>query len=49
MGDRYLRKLLIVGMNSLVRRAKYKPESVDHPRSDLLPPRVVSEVCTAHP
>lgn len=29
MGDRYLRKLLIVGMTSLVRRAKYKPESVD--------------------
>jgi transposase len=29
MGDRYLRKLLIVGMTSLVRRAKYKPQSVD--------------------
>jgi transposase len=29
MGDKYLRKLLIVGMTSLVRRAKYKPESVD--------------------
>ena len=29
MGDRYLRKLLIVGMTSLVRRAKSKPESVD--------------------
>jgi transposase len=29
MGDKYLRKLLIVGMTSLVRRAKSKPESVD--------------------
>jgi transposase len=29
MGDKYLRKLLIVGMTSLVRRAKYKPEMVD--------------------
>jgi transposase len=29
MGDKYLRKLMIVGMTSLVRRAKYKPESVD--------------------
>jgi len=29
MGDKYLRKLLIVGMTSLVRRAKYKPDSVD--------------------
>lgn len=29
MGDKYLRKLLIVGMTSLVRRAKYKPECVD--------------------
>src|SRR5207342_2350037 len=29
MGDKYLRKLLIVGMTSLVRRAKYKPEAVD--------------------
>lgn len=29
MGDKYLRKLLIVGMTSLVRSAKYKPEKVD--------------------
>lgn len=29
MGDKYLRKLLIVGMTSLVRRAKYKPETID--------------------
>ena len=36
MGDQYLRKLLIVGMTSLVRRAKYKPESVDPYVADLL-------------
>jgi len=36
MGDRYLRKLLFVGMISLVRRAKYKPESVDPRLADLL-------------
>lgn len=36
MGDRYLRKLLIVGMTSLVRRAKYKPESVDPYLANLL-------------
>jgi transposase len=36
MGDKYLRKLLIVGMTSLVRRAKYKPESVDPRLADLL-------------
>jgi transposase len=36
MGDRYLRKLLFVGMMSLVRRAKYKPESVDPRLADLL-------------
>jgi transposase IS116/IS110/IS902 family protein len=29
MGDKYLRKLLIVGMTSLVRRAKYNPKTVD--------------------
>ena len=36
MGDKYLRKLLIIGMTSLVRRAKYKPESVDPFVADLL-------------
>ena len=36
MGDKYLRKLLIVGMTSLVRRAKYKPESVDPRLVDML-------------
>lgn len=29
MGDRYLRRLLVVGMTSLVRRARAKPASVD--------------------
>ena len=29
MGDQYLRKLLIVGMTTLVRNAKYKPERTD--------------------
>ena len=36
MGDKYLRQLLIVGMTSLVRRAKYKPECVDPYVADLL-------------
>ncbi len=36
MGDKYLRKLLIVGMTSLVRRAKYNPEAVDPRLADLL-------------
>ena len=29
MGDKYLRKLLVVGMTSIVRRAKNKPQAVD--------------------
>lgn len=29
MGDRYLRKFLVIGATSLMRRAKYKPESAD--------------------
>ena len=36
MGDKYLRKLLIVGMTSLVRRAKYHPERIDPRLADLL-------------
>jgi len=36
MGDKYLRKLLIVGMTSLVRRAKYNPKAVDPQLADLL-------------
>jgi transposase len=36
MGDKYLRKLLVIGATSLVRRARHKPETV-HPRlADLL-------------
>jgi transposase len=36
MGDKYLRELLIVGMTSLVRRAKYNPEKIDPRLADLL-------------
>ena len=36
MGDRYLRKLLFVGMMSLVKCAKRAPESVDPRVLDLL-------------
>jgi transposase len=36
MGDKYLRKLLIVGMTSLVRRAKYNPGRIDLRLADLL-------------
>jgi transposase len=36
MGDKYLRKLLVVGATSLVRRARHKPESVDPRLVDLL-------------
>jgi transposase len=36
MGDKYLRKLLIVGMTSLVRRAKYNPKTVDPRLANLL-------------
>jgi transposase len=45
MGDKYLRRLLVVGMTSLVRRAKYKPNAVDPKLADLLsrkPVRVVT-------
>jgi transposase len=45
MGDKYLRRLLVVGMTSLVRRAKYKPDSVDPWLADLLsrkPARLVT-------
>jgi transposase len=45
MGDRYLRRLLVVGMTSLVRRAKYKPEAVDRWLANLLsrkPARLVT-------
>jgi transposase len=36
MGDKYLRKLLIVGMTSLVRRAKYNPQTIDPRLAGLL-------------
>jgi transposase len=36
MGDKYLRKLLIVGMTSLVRRVRYNPRAVDPRLADLL-------------
>ena len=45
MGDRYLRRLLVVGMTSLVRRARAKPDSVDPRIAALLarkPARVVT-------
>ena len=45
MGDKYLRRLLVVGMTSLVRRAKYKPDAVDARLAHLLsrkPVRVVT-------
>ena len=45
MGDRYLRRLLVVGMTSLVRRAKATPTSVDPRLPALLqrkPVRVVT-------
>ena len=36
MGDKYLRKLLIVGMTSLVRRAKHNPPTIDPRLVNLL-------------
>jgi transposase len=36
MGDKYLRKLLVIGATSLVRRARHKPETVDPRLADLL-------------
>jgi transposase IS116/IS110/IS902 family protein len=36
MGDKYLRKLLIVGMTSLVRRAKDNPPTIDPRLANLL-------------
>lgn len=45
MGDRYLRKLLVIGAASLIRRAKHKPETADPRLLALLarkPARVAS-------
>jgi transposase len=36
MGDKYLRKLLVLGATSLVRRAKFKPETVAPRLANLL-------------
>lgn len=47
MGDKYLRRLLIVGMTSLVRRAKYKPEAVDPWLAGLLSRKPVRKVTVA--
>ena len=48
MGDKYLRRLLVVGMTSLVRRAKYKPEAVDPRLADLLARKPVAGRTVAH-
>jgi transposase len=45
MGDRYLRKLLVIGATSLIRRARHKPEAADPHLLALLarkPARVAS-------
>jgi transposase len=45
MGDRYLRKLLVIGATSLIRRARHKPETADPRLLALLarkPARVAS-------
>jgi transposase len=36
MGDKYLRKLLVIGATSLVRRARHKPETADRRLVGLL-------------
>jgi transposase len=36
MGDRYLRKLLVIGATSLVRHARHKPETMDSRLASLL-------------
>ena len=45
MGDQYLRRLLVTGMTSLVRRNKHHPDAAD-PRVNALlarkPPRLVT-------
>ena len=47
MGDRYLRKLLVVGMTAVVRHAKSKPQSVDPRLLDLLARKPVRLVTVA--
>lgn len=36
MGDKYLRKLLVIGMTALVRQVRYKPDAADPRLVDLL-------------
>lgn len=36
MGDQYLRRLLVLGMTALVRRAKYRPDRADPRHVELL-------------
>ena len=45
MGDRYLRRLLVVGMTSLVRRARTQPASVD-PRLSVMLARKPTRLVT---
>ena len=45
MGDRYLRRLLVIGMTSLIRRARTAPTSVD-PRIPALLERRPARVVT---
>ena len=47
MGDRYLRRLLVVGMTSLVRRARIQPASVDPRLSAMLARKPVRLVTVA--
>jgi transposase len=49
-GDKYLRKLLVIGATSLVRRARHYPATVDPRLADLLArkPVRVATVATAN-
>jgi transposase len=47
MGDKCLRRLLVVGMTSLIRRARYKPEALDPWLADLLTPPPYADVAPA--
>jgi hypothetical protein len=45
MGDRYLRKLLVIGATSLIRRARHKPDTAD-PRLLALLARKLARVAS---
>jgi transposase len=45
MGDRYLRRMLVLGMTSLIRRARSAPSSVD-PRLPAMLQRKLARVVT---